>query len=318
MTGAASNPLEALSPRKFQDPDRTADGAVRAAVELKDLSTLWFNTGTLCNLTCDHCYIESSPTNDRLVYISSAEVTKFLDEIAEAGMPTREIGFTGGEPFMNPDILPILEITLERGFQALVLTNAMRPMMKCAEGLKDLQRRFGERLVIRVSLDHYTKDLHELERGPGSWTPAIEGLTWLAAEGFCIRVAGRSCWGEAETREGYGRLFADLDLPIDHRDGEALVIFPEMDARLDVPEITEACWGILGVEPDSMMCAASRMVVKRKGEAKPVVMPCTLLPYGDDFVMGESLAEAAGSVKLNHPHCARFCVLGGGSCSRGS
>ena len=73
---------------------------------------------------------------------------------------------------------------------------------------------------------------------------------------------------------------------------------------------------ILSVRPQDMMCATSRMVVKRKGEAHPVVMPCTLLPYQDDFIMGRSLAEAAGSVKLNHPHCARFCVLGGGSCSK--
>ena len=320
MTDAASDPLEALNPRKFRDPDRTADGARRAAVRQKELSTLWFNTGTLCNLTCDHCYIESSPTNDRLVYISVAEVAECLDEIAEARLPTREIGFTGGEPFMNPEILPILKVALERGFQVLVLTNAMRPMMKCAKGLKELQRRFGARLVIRVSLDHYTKDLHELERGPGSWDPAIKGLTWLAAEGFNIRVAGRSCWGEpeADTREGFARLFARLELPIDHLDSEALVVFPEMDASLDVPEITEACWGILGIAPEAVMCASSRMVVKRKGEAKPVVMPCTLLPYGDEFIMGKTLIEADGEVKLNHPHCARFCVLGGGSCSRGS
>ena len=60
------------------------------------------------------------------------------------------------------------------------------------------------------------------------------------------------------------------------------------------------------------------MVVKRKGEDHPVVVPCTLLPYGDQFVMGETLDKAGGPVKLNHPHCARFCVLGGGSCSRAS
>ena len=318
MTDAAIDSVKALSPYKFREPERTADGAPRAGVRLKELRTLWFNTGTLCNLTCDHCYIESSPTNDRLVYISVADVTKFLDEIAEASLPTREIGFTGGEPFMNPQILPILEETLERGFQALVLTNAMRPMMKCAEGLKHLRRRFGAGLTIRVSLDHYTKELHERERGPGSWAPAIKGLTWLAAEGFNVRVAGRSLWSEPGTREGYGRLFARLGLRIDHRDDEALVIFPEMDASLDVPEITETCWDVLGIAPDSVMCASSRMVVKRKGEAKPVVMPCTLLPYGDGFVMGETLKESSGEVKLNHPHCARFCVLGGGSCSRGS
>ena len=145
-----------------------------------------------------------------------------------------------------------------------------------------------------------------------------EGLKWLAGEGFNLRVAGRSCWGEpeCETRLGYARLFADLALPVDASDPEALVIFPEMDADLDIAEITERCWDILGVHPQDMMCATSRMVVKRKGEDHPVVMPCTLLPYQDDFVMGRSLADAAGSVKLNHPHCARFCVLGGGSCSK--
>jgi hypothetical protein len=135
-----------------------------------------------------------------------------------------------------------------------------------------------------------------------------------------LRAAGRSCWGEpeADTRLGYARLFAELGIPVDAQDPEALVIFPEMDAERDVAEITEACWGILNVAPETMMCATSRMVVKRKGEDRPVVMPCTLLAYGDDFVMGHTLAEAAGAVKLNHPHCARFCVLGGGSCSRAS
>ena len=318
MTDVATAKIDRLDPEKFRDPDWTARGEKRASVALDSLSTLWFNTGTLCNLTCRNCYIESSPTNDRLAYLTTAEVTAYLDEIAADKIPTVEIGFTGGEPFMNPDFLDILEVTLARGFQALVLTNAMRPMMKCAEGLMALQERFGDKLVVRASVDHYTQALHEVERGARSWKPTIEGLKWLAGEGFNLRVAGRSCWGEpeAETRLGYARMFADLALPVDASDREALVIFPEMDADLDIAEITEQCWDILGVHPQDMMCATSRMVVKRKGEDHPVVMPCTLLPYQDDFVMGQSLAEAAGSVKLNHPHCARFCVLGGGSCSK--
>jgi hypothetical protein len=45
------------------------------------------------------------------------------------------------------------------------------------------------------------------------------------------------------------------------------------------------------------------------------VLSCTLLPYDSAFEMGETLAEAAGEVPLNHPHCAKFCVLGGASCS---
>src|SRR5436853_6309139 len=88
-------------PRKFYDPFATATGERRAQVALRSLDTLWFNTGTLCNLTCRHCYIESSPRNDRLVYLSAAEVAEYLDEIESRNLHTKMIGFTGGEPFMN-------------------------------------------------------------------------------------------------------------------------------------------------------------------------------------------------------------------------
>jgi hypothetical protein len=93
------------------------------------------------------------------------------------------------------------------------------------------------------------------------------------------------------------------------------VLFPEMDAQADVPEITTACWDILGKSPDAVMCSSSRMVVKRKGAAKPGVVACTLLPYEAEFELGATLAEAERPVRLNHPHCAKFCVLGGASCS---
>ena len=88
-----------------------------------------------------------------------------------------------------------------------------------------------------------------------------------------------------------------------------------MDVEADVPEITTACWGILEKSPDSIMCASSRMVVKRKGAGAPTVLSCTLLPYDDAFELGRTLAQASGAVQLNHPHCAKFCVLGGASCS---
>ena len=103
-----------------------------------------------------------------------------------------------------------------------------------------------------------------------------------------------------------------------------LVLLPEMDGKHDVPEITTRCWAILNKSPGEMMCASSRMVVKRQGAARPTVLPCTLIPYDPAFEMGATLAEAAradggmftsGAVKLCHPHCAKFCVLGGGSCS---
>ena len=309
-----------LNPAKFRDPFVTAKGDERAWIALKQLRTLWFNTGTLCNLTCRNCYIESSPRNDRLVYLSAAEVAAYLDEIERDGLGTEEIGFTGGEPFMNPEFPAMLQDALRRDFQVLVLTNAMRPMMKLQQKLLALNARFPRRLVIRVSLDHYGQTWHELERGRRSWAPTLAGLVWLCRNGFTVRVAGRRFSGEPDTvlRAGYARLFREHDLPIEACDAEQLVLFPEMDATKDVPEITTACWGILGVSPDAMMCASSRMVIKRKGAPHPTVVSCTLLPYDPQFELGRSLIEASGAVPLNHPHCARFCVLGGGSCSAGA
>ncbi len=311
--------LSALDPRKFDDPFITAKGERRASVALKGLETLWLNTGTLCNLTCGHCYIESSPKNDRLVYLSAAEVTEYLDEIERDGIGTSLIGFTGGEPFMNPELPAMLEDALSRGFAALVLTNAMKPMAKCRPALLRLRERHGERLTIRVSIDHYGRAVHEAERGRRSWQPTIDGLLWLARNGFSLHVASRRLSGEseAEIRAGFALLFAELGVAIDADDPVALMVFPEMDAMADVPEITEACWGILGKSPESVMCATSRMVVKRKGAARAAVLACTLLPYDPRFELGHTLAEASGAVPLNHPHCAKFCVLGGGACSRG-
>ncbi|MGE5500794.1 MAG: radical SAM protein [Ignavibacteriales bacterium] len=303
-----------LDPAKFRDPLVTAKGEPRARVGLKALTTLWFNTGTLCNLTCLNCYIESSPTNDALVYLSAAEARAYLDEIAALGLPVREIGFTGGEPFMNPDILEMIGDALGRGFEVLVLTNAMKPMEHRRAGLLKLK---SERLTIRVSLDHHTAAVHEAERGIGTWEKTVEGLLWLAHEGFSLAVAGRRLTQEteAEARTGYAALFEKLGVALDAFDHGRLVLFPEMDAGQDVPEITTACWGILHKSPDDVMCASSRMVVKHRGAERPAVIACTLTPYDPQFELGATLAEALGEVPLNHPHCAKFCVLGGASCS---
>lgn len=299
----------------------TADGSRRAFVRLESLDTLWFNTGTLCNIECANCYIESSPRNDRLAYLSLDDVRPYLDEIAALRLPTREIGFTGGEPFMNPALVLMLREVLSRGFRALVLTNAMQPVLRrgVQEALLALRDELapGDRLTFRVSLDHHTAALHDRERGSGSWEVALRGLRWLAAEGFAVHAAGRTCWGEdeASAREGYARLFAAEELPIDAESHGELVLFPEMDETADVPEITVDCWGILGQSPSDVMCASSRMVVKRKGADRPAVLACTLLPYLEEFELGETLAAADEVVHLNHPHCSKFCVLGGGSCT---
>ena len=317
MTPPLDNaPFAPLAPGKFQDPDVTLKGERRATVAFNGLSTLWVNTGTLCNITCANCYIESSPRNDALIYFGAADLRRFLDEAAARGEPLREVGFTGGEPFMNRDLPAMLEDVLARGMDALVLTNAMKPMRQNEAALLALLARHGRRLTIRVSLDHFAADLHDAERGAGSFDIAMDGLRWLARHGFHLHVAGRAAFGDGHAREGFRALFEAHDIPIDADDPVELMLFPEMDARIDVPEITTACWGILDKSPDSMMCAGARMLVHRRGAARPAVLACTLIPYDERFELGATLAEAARPVALNHPHCAKFCVLGGASCSR--
>ncbi|NQY13253.1 MAG: radical SAM protein [Henriciella sp.] len=304
---------------KFQDPKITANGDVRARVAYNRTKTLWFNTGTLCNIECVNCYIESSPTNDRLVYLTVADVAPYLDELDAAGEAEIEIGFTGGEPFMAPEMIDILRLVLERGHSVLMLTNAMQPMMRprVKGGLMALRETYGDRLTMRVSLDHFSPELHDKERGAGSFELAMKGLRWLSENEFSLALAGRTIWGEEEeiARKGYAALIATEHLKIDPDNTTELVLFPEMRPDGDPPEITTACWGILDKDPNELMCASQRMVVKRKGAKSPTVVACTLLPYDKQFELGETLQEARKSVPLNHSYCASFCVLGGGSCS---
>lgn len=312
--GTAPRPERAS---RFTNPYWTADGDPRAHVDLRSLSTLWFNTGTLCNLACANCYIESTPRNDRLSYLKRADVGSYLREAKELDLPVTQIGITGGEPFMNPEILEILEDCLSTGVRVLVLTNAMRPMTRSADRLVELRERYEDALSLRVSLDHYDPKLHESERGERTWKPALQGLRWLSENGFKVEVAARKRWGDTEEalRQGFGVLFNEMNLRIDASSDTDLILFPEMDETHEVPEITAACWGALGVDPDEMMCATARMVVRRRDAPTAEVIACTLIPYDPAFSFGPTLAESLASTQLNHPHCARFCVLGGGHCA---
>jgi hypothetical protein len=140
---------------------------------------------------------------------------------------------------------------------------------------------------------------------------------WLFDNGFRLSIAGRAIEHESidQALLGYQALFDAIGLQLDASKPAHLVIFPEMDLNKEVPEITEQCWDILDKKPEQQMCASERMIVKRKGDAQPTVLPCTLLAYDEQFDLGNSLAAAATRVQLNHKFCAQFCVLGGASCS---
>ena len=303
-----------VSENKFKDPITTADGSTRAFIEAKKIKTLWFNTGTLCNIECKNCYIESSPKNDRLVYITFEEVKLFIDEAIDKNLGTKEIGFTGGEPFMNKDVLKMIEYSLSKNFKVLVLSNAMKPMLNRKEDLLKINH---QDLTIRVSIDHYQKEKHEEIRGKNTFNVMMEGLKWLNQNNFNYALATRLLWGEQEDqlRDNFNLFIDKYNLKLDAKSKEQLVTFAEMDEKVDTPEITTACWNLLGKNPDDIMCSSSRMVVKKKTSPKPSVIACTLLPYEDEFDLGQNLTDSLKKIYLNHNHCSKFCVLGGSSCS---
>ena len=298
---------------KFENKFLTVSGKQRAFIETKQFKTLWFNTGTLCNLTCKNCFMESSPTNDQLSYLSFEEFKNYIDESMVKNYGTKEVGFTGGEPFMNKDIIKMIEYSLKNGFNTLVLTNAMKPMLNKKEQLLNLK---SSNLTIRVSIDHYKKEKHELIRGQNSYDVMMVGLKWLNDNDFNYALATRLLWNEKEdvVRKNFGIFTKNNKLNLDTNSKQHLVTFVEMDEKKDTPEITTECWGILKKDPSNIMCSSSRMIVKKKGSKNTSVIACTLLPYDNNFDLGKTLEESFKKIYLNHPHCSKFCVLGGSNC----
>ena len=180
-----------------------------------------------------------------------------------------------------------------------------------------MNENFPEKLRLRISLDHYTQEIHEQERGPKTFDLTLTTIKKLSDSGINISIAGRSLANESrfEALQGYQQLLNEYEINLTVSRGENIVIFPEMSTTKDVPEITTGCWNILDVHPHQQMCAHERMVVKRKGAESPVVLACTLIAYDEQFELGTTLKESFQRVYLNHPYCAQFCVLGGASCS---
>ena len=151
-------------------------------VPLVALDTLWFQVaGTICNIACTHCFISCSPKNHSHEMLSLADVEARLVEARELGV--REYYFTGGEPFMNRDMLPILEATLKQG-PATVLTNGMLLRPEVCRTLRELFDASEYSLDLRVSLDGFDRESHDAIRGKGVWDRVMIGLRNLAEAGL--------------------------------------------------------------------------------------------------------------------------------------
>ena len=303
---------------KWTTPTTTADGDMRAWVAPGALETVWFNTGSVCNIACTDCFMQSSPRNDSLAFIGFDEVDRFLREIVTEHSGVQEIGFTGGEPFMNPNFPAILEMTLRMGFRALVLTNGFGPVMgrKQQAVLNRLGTAYGDLLTLRVSLDHHTRRRHDAIRGAGNFDKAMAGLRHFCDSGFWVTVAGRRMTDETEgrARSRYRELFRRKGVQLEIAD-DRLVLFPSLEPDPEeLPEITTGCWDKLGKTPESLMCSNARMVIRRRDAPQAEVVSCTLLPHDHRFTLGTTLTDSLRLVSLMNPMCAT-CVLFGVSCS---
>jgi pyruvate-formate lyase-activating enzyme len=145
-------------------------------------SRLWLYTNFDCNLHCDYCCVRSSPTASRRE-LGLARVQRVAREAAELGV--KEIFMTGGEPFLLEDIGEIL-VACAAAAPTTVLTNGMLFSGRRVESLRQLPR---DRIVLQISLDSPTPDLHDLHRGPGTWARSREGIQRARAQGFRVRLA---------------------------------------------------------------------------------------------------------------------------------
>lgn len=281
------------------------------SVELRALDTLWFQVaGTLCNIECTHCFISSSPRNRSHGMLSLAEIERRLGEARELGV--REYYFTGGEPFLNREMLPILEATLEQG-PATVLTNGMLLRPEICRKLRELFDASEYSLDIRVSLDGFDAESHDAIRGKGVWDKVMVGLKNLADAGLnpVITVTAAAegvATAEGRTRfleliRGFGFARPRLKVLSLFRIGaeEKRTRSYEEWERLEMDSLTPE-------ETATLQCSSCRMVTS-KG-----VYVCPILIEEPAARMGESLQETVRSFTLGHAAC-HTCFVDGVTCT---
>jgi uncharacterized Fe-S cluster-containing radical SAM superfamily protein len=280
-------------------------------VPLHSLDALWFQVGgTVCNLWCTHCFISCSPKNHTFEFMSRAQVRRYLDESVQYGV--KEYYFTGGEPFMNRDMLDILADTLELG-PASVLSNGILISPKVAQRLRKLADSTIYSLELRISLDGFTEFTNDAIRGAGSFRKALAGVKNLVEEGFLPIITCMQSWedGDNETvLEGFKGMLRGIGYT-----RPRLKIIPPLrigreerryrgytEGEFITPEMME------GYDDRQLLCTASRIVTDRG------IYVCPILIEKRDAKLGDTLAESFVPYALRHQACYS-CYLAGAICS---
>ena len=277
---------------------------------LHSLDTLWFQVGgTICNLWCTHCFISCSPKNHKFGFMPREEVMKHLEESKEIGV--KEYYFTGGEPFMNRDMLGILEDTLAIG-PATVLTNGILIPERVAIRLKEIAENSIYSLEIRVSIDGFTEETNDKIRGEGSFRKAMAGVKNLVENGFLPIITVAQTWEDSETERifngfkktltevGYNRPRIKMIPPL--RIGREKVRSHGYDKY---EYITKEM--MVDYDDHLLQCTTGRMVTD-KG-----VYVCPILIDSPEAKVSDTLAESFEPYPLKHQACYT-CYISGAIC----
>ena len=264
------------------------------------LDTLWFQVaGTLCNLKCTHCFISCSPTNHSHEMLTLEDVRARLAEAAALGV--REYYFTGGEPFLNPEMMEILEETLRHG-PATVLTNGLFLTPERCRRLRELFAASEYSLDVRVSVDGYTAEQNDPIRGAGTFEKILRGIENLAAAGVNPVVTVTEACDGLGTAEGRARFLDWMrSIGLNRPRLKVLSLFRigAEERRLRAYESWESLRGreLTGDEAGQLQCSSCRMVTSRG------VYVCPILIDEPRARMGASIAETLRPFELRYAAC---------------
>ncbi|NOZ39708.1 MAG: radical SAM protein [Planctomycetes bacterium] len=283
-------------------------------VKLSHLDHLWFQvSGTLCNLTCHHCFISCSPKNDSFGHLTLEQVKQRLEESVPLGV--KEFYFTGGEPFLNRDMVPILVETLYYG-PATVLTNGTVMKDEWLKELRAAEQASLYSLEFRVSIDGFSPETNDPIRGEGTLVRAIAGIKKLVAFGFLPIITATRTWPEEDEQQVVSQFVATLKLTGYER--PRLKILPSLQLGAEAerthgyreserisPQMMK------GFDTSQLVCEHSRIITDRG------VYVCPILIESPDANLGGSLEEAVQPFVLSHGACST-CFQYGAICSNAS
>lgn len=264
------------------------------------LDTLWFQVaGTLCNLRCTHCFISCSPTNHSHGMLTFEQVRARLAEAVSLGV--REYYFTGGEPFMNPEMLAIIEAALAQG-PVSVLTNGLLLTPERCGRLRRLSDASEYSLDIRISIDGYCGEDNDPIRGAGTFEKILAGIRNLAEAGLNPVVTVTEACGEAATAEGRSRFLdwmRSVGLARPRLKVLSLFRIGAEEQRLRAYASWETLQGrhLTQDEAEKLQCSSCRMVTS-KG-----VYVCPILIEEPEARMGESISETLRPFGLKYAAC---------------